>query len=349
MRGDEPMSGGAITQMGREIAEIPDVVARQADEGLGAYREEGERLRAARPRFFITCARGTSDHAATYFKHLAETRLGVPVASVGPSAASVYNAPLKLEGAVCLTISQSGASPDIAMLQARARLGGARTVALLNEVDSPAGEGADCALPVLAGPERAVAATKSHVASLVALSAVFAALAGDKAVSDAIRRLPDALSAALSRDWSEALAPLSAASSLFTISRGPGLALAGEAALKFKETCRLHAEAHSGAEVRHGPIALARSRFAALVFATEDESGASILDAANSMSQAGADVFVAGAEFGRNQLPTAKAPHPLLAPVCQAVSFYRFAEALARWMGVNPDDPPNIKKVTRTV
>lgn len=349
MNGEQQI-GGATTQMAREIAEIPDVVSRQADEGLRDYLEEGGRLRAGGARLFVTCARGTSDHAATYFKYLAETRLGVPVASLGPSLGSIYKAPLRLKGAVCLTISQSGASPDLSMLQARARQGGARAIAIVNEVASPVGECADRVLPLLAGPERAVAATKSYVASMVTLASVFAALAEDKAVLDAIPRLPDALRDALSHDWSAALESAAAASSLFTISRGPGLALAGEAALKFKETCRLHAEAYSGAEVLHGPIALARDRFTALVFATEDESRASVLDAAQSMLQAGADVFIAGAESEQgSQLPTAKVPHPLLAPICQAASFYRFAEELARWMGLNPDEPPNIRKVTRTI
>jgi hypothetical protein len=114
------ISAGKGRQMAREIAEIPAVVARQIAEGLPLYRAEGERLRVLEPRFFVTCARGTSDHAAPYFKYLAEALLGIPVASVGPSVASIYGALLKVEAAACIAISQSGASPDLVALQERA-------------------------------------------------------------------------------------------------------------------------------------------------------------------------------------------------------------------------------------
>jgi len=342
--------------MAREIAEIPEVVARQLDEGAALYREAGRRLARLDPPVLVTCARGTSDNAATYLKYLVETRLGVPVASVGPSVGSVYGAALRLSGAAVMTISQSGGSPDLAALQARARDGGALALALVNNPDSPVGAGAGMVLPLLAGPERAVAATKSYVASLAATALVVAEWAGDGALAGAVARLPEAIERALGLDWSPLGPAARAAGSMLVIGRGPGLSVALEAALKLKETCRLHAEAFSAAEVLHGPIALAGGDLCALVFGAEDAAADSIAAAAHALAGHGVPLFVAhragaaGAPpLPGRALPQAPAPHPLLVPLVQAASFYGFAEALARELGHDPDAPPHLSKVTRTV
>lgn len=338
------------TQMLREIREIPTVVARQLSEGMPIYLEEGLRLRREEPRFAITCARGSSDQAALFFKYLVETRIGIPVASVGPSIASVYGSALRYSNGVCLTVSQSGGSPDLASLQAAARAGGARTLALLNTPHSLVGDAADTVLPMLAGPELAVAATKSYVASLVAIVSIMAAWSDDKALPEALQRLPEALEQAVQQDWSPALIPIAASRSLFTLARGPAAAVAGEAALKFKETCRLHAEAYSAAEVRHGPIALANDRFAAILFATDDQGGTSLRDASQALYDAGASVFVVGsnASIG-TELPSVPTGHPLVDAISHVTSFYRFVEQLSTALGENPDKPALLKKVTETV
>ena len=338
------------TQMLREIREIPQVARRQLGEGAAIYREAGERLRRDQPRFIATCARGSSDQAVTYFKYLVETRLGLPVASIGPSVASVYGSRLQFADGVLLTVSQSGGSPDLVSLQEKAREGGARTLALLNVTESPVGNGADSVLPMLAGPEKAVAATKSFVASQIALAGLFATWSADQALLTALAALPDQLEEALECDWSAAATPVAAAHSLYSLSRGPGLGIAGEAALKLKETCRLHAEAYSAAEVRHGPIALARDRFAAIAFATGDQADRSIADASKALTDAGATVFFAGAKLpGATPLPTATTGHALLNPISMVVSFYRFVETLAVALGENPDTPKLLRKVTETV
>jgi glucosamine--fructose-6-phosphate aminotransferase (isomerizing) len=337
------------TQMAREAREAPEAVARQLAQGGPLYREIGARLARLDPPVALTVARGTSDHAATYFKYVVEMLTGVPVASVGPSIGSVYRAPLKVKGALCLTVSQSGGSPDLAALQALAREGGALTLALLNVVDSPVGRGAELVAPLHAGPEQAVAATKSYIAALVALAAIVAAWAGRDDLADALERLPEALAQAVAADWSAAMTPLAGASSTFTIGRGAGLSIANEAALKFKETCRLHVEAYSAAEVRHGPIALARDRFAALVFGARDAGRASLLDAVAAMRGAGARVFLADAEPGPDVLRAVPAPHPLLDAACHAASFYVFVADLAVALGENPDAPALLRKVTETL
>ncbi len=340
---------GSDTKMAAEIAEIPDVLRRQVIEGLPVYRETGRRLRGAGLRGFVTCARGTSDQAATFFKYIFETGTGLPVASIGPSVASVYNTRLRLEGFAALTFSQSGGSPDLAALQAAARQGNAHTIAILNVTDSPVGEGADTVLPVLAGPEEAVAATKSFIGMLFASLSILAGYRDDHSLESALRDLPDLALEALDSDWSSATVPFARSSSLFCIGRGPSLAIAGEAALKFKETCQLHAEACSAAEVLHGPVAIANARLAALIFGVGGMAGASSLATVQRLRGQGAMVYTVGAVHGPRVLPVPTGIHDLVDPVLQAIAFYRFVEDLAIRIGQNPDAPLGLTKVTRTV
>ncbi|MBC6408514.1 MAG: SIS domain-containing protein [Rhodobacteraceae bacterium] len=331
--------------MAAEIAEIPAMIWRQLDV-LDTYVDAGRALRQSDIRGFVTCARGTSDHAATFFKYLMETCAGVPVASIGPSVASVYEASLKLNGFACLTFSQSGGSPDLAALQEATAEGGAQTFAILNVTDSPVGHGANHVLPVLAGPEEAVAATKSFVGMLVASLAVGGGYLEDRALLDAMARLPEEAEAALSSDWSAAEAVLGRVRSLFCVGRGPNLAIAAEAALKLKETCGLHAEAFSAAEVLHGPVVLAGPTLGALVFGTAGPAKPSLEAAYRRLHSDGARTFLVG-EGG--DLAVRLAGHDLLGPVLQAVAFYSFVERLSVRLGRNPDAPEGLRKVTETV
>ena len=338
------------SRLAAEIAEIPEAAARQITANLDSYIFAGREIADLCPRLFVTCARGTSDHAANFFKYTVESRLGLPVASIGPSIASIYGAELRLENAVCLTISQSGASPDLVALQAHARQGGAHTVALLNTVDSPVGRGAQRVLPVDAGPELAVAATKSFVNSMIAVCGLFAGMARDQGLAMRLRELPPALEAALACDWSCAADRLAGCSSIFAISRGPSLSAALEAALKLKEVCRLHAEACSATEFQHGPVSLAGSDMAAFAFLPEDAGRASVIEAAQTLRRAGARVHMVGGSMkGAFNLPASRPPHPLCAPICQIAGFYRFTEQLGRHLGVDCDWPPLLSKVTRTL
>lgn len=334
------------SQMLAEILSIPDIVARQNAEAGPIYREIGRTLRGAELRAAISNARGTSDHAATYLKYLMEIAIGLPLASVGPSVASIYGGALRLEGQLCVTISQSGASPDLVMLQDAAAKADALTLALVNTVDSPVARQAALLAPLQAGPEHAVAATKTFVASLVAAATIIASWSGNDVLLAAIEALPGPLRQAVSLDWSPALAAVGSASSIFTVSRGPGLAVAAEAALKFKESCRLHAEPFSAAELRHGPIALPGPNFAALLFATRDKGRASVEEAETALQRTGAAVFRCDVEGG--DLPVVPAPHPLLDPICQIASFYRFVEQVALSRGLDPDRPPHLSKITLT-
>ncbi|HEY2809651.1 MAG TPA: SIS domain-containing protein [Steroidobacteraceae bacterium] len=344
------MSGAAAdTCMFLEAAQAPEVVRTQLAANAARIDNLARRLRHARPRAVVTCARGSSDHAATYARYLIETRLGVLTSSAAPSVSSIYAATPDLSGAVMLVISQSGASPDLLASVRSARDAGAQIVALVNAESSPLAQLADDLIPLGAGPERSVAATKSFIASLSALAQLIASWSGDDELNAALGRAPEQLERAWTQDWSAALAPLRAANNLYVIGRGPGLAVAQEAALKFKETCALHAEAVSAAELRHGPMALVRPGFPLLVFAQNDETRGGIEQLAADLARESAAVFLAGSRVaGTTELPTQGA-HPVIEPLLYAQSFYRLANALSLARGQNPDRPPHLSKVTETV
>jgi glutamine---fructose-6-phosphate transaminase (isomerizing) len=224
-----------------EAAQAPAVVRAQLAANAERVARLAERLRQSPPRAVVTCARGSSDNAATFARYLIETRLGVLTSSASPSVSSVYDVAPDLAGTVMLAISQSGASPDLLSTVSRARSGGARVVVMVNAESSPLAQLADELIPLGAGPELSVAATKSYVASLAAIVQLIAAWARDEELGAALAQAPAALERAFALDWSAAVASLTAATNLYVIGRGLGLGIAQEAALKFKETCGLHA------------------------------------------------------------------------------------------------------------
>ncbi|MCC2981161.1 SIS domain-containing protein [Sphingomonas sp. IC4-52] len=333
-----------------EAGEAPDVVARLVARNRAAIDRIAARLRDRPPPFIVTCARGSSDHAATYGKYLFETMTGIPVSSAALSVASIFGAPLRADGALCLAISQSGRSPDLLASVEAYKAAGAFVVALVNDESSPLANAAHEVLPLCAGPERSVAATKSCIAALAAQAALAAAWASDDRLPPQIAALPAAMTRAFALDWRGADLPLLGARNLFVLGRGYGFGVAQEAALKFKETCGLHAEAFSAAEVRHGPMAIVGRGFPVLAFATSDPSGEGVRSATMLFAERGARVMLAdpaGQSGGRGNLP-AIAAAPALEPILMLQSFYRFANELALARGIDPDAPPHLKKVTET-
>ncbi|KRG67627.1 SIS domain-containing protein [Pseudoxanthomonas dokdonensis] len=342
------------TLMYREAQQTADVVAAQFARNRDIIGHLAEDLRRNPPLFVATCARGSSDHAATYAKYLFETQLGVVTASISPSVGSVYNIKQNMKGALFIVISQSGKSPDLLRNAEAAADAGARVVALVNVEDSPLAALADVVIPLGAGPENSVAATKSYLCSLSALLQLAAHWKNDDSLLAALDALPDALRAAWQSDWTSLTDGLVDAHNLFVLGRGLGLAAAQEAALKFKETCGLHAEAYSSAEVKHGPMALVGPGFPVLCFAQPDETEQGTLALAREFRQRGAEVWVS-AEHGDpasrpgQDLALVHAPHPACAPLLTIQSFYKAINALALRRGFNPDVPPHLNKVTETV
>ena len=344
------MTDPASTRMFAEAAETGAVVARQLAANREAVAALAADLLARPPAGVLTCARGSSDHAATYAKYLIETGIGRVVASAAPSVSSLYGAEPATAAMLAIAISQSGRSPDVLAALDMVGKAGGRTLALVNDVASPLARAAGTTLPLHAGLEKSVAATKSYIASLAAIGALVAAWGRNAPLAAALDALPALLEQAWEEDWSALVERLAGVRGLYVIGRGPGLAVAQEAALKFKETCGLHAEAFSAAEVRHGPMALIGPDFPVLVFRQSDEAAAGIDALVAELVARGGDVLVAGVEApgATLRLPVTRA-HPWVEPILAIQSFYRAVNALAVRRGFDPDVPPHLAKVTETI
>ncbi|GMA14308.1 SIS domain-containing protein (plasmid) [Deinococcus metallilatus] len=333
----------------QEAREAPRVVRRQSRENAGAVHALAAAIRERRPPYAVTVARGSSDHACTVLKYALETQLALPVASLGPSVHTLYGAQLDLRGALVIAVSQSGASPDVVENVRMAREGGATTVALVNVEDSDLAREAEFVLPLRCGEERAVAATKSYLASLTALLPVVAELTGDATLKQALEKLPEALERTLSlEDQARDLAErYRFADNLLVLARGLHFGVAQEAALKLKETCGIHAEAYSAAEFSHGPKRLLAEGVPLLGFTSADAAAAATARAYADLSSGGADLRTIGPAVD-STLTTPQTGHALTDPVPSALAFYLFAAHLALHRGLDPDAPPLLSKVTKT-
>jgi glucosamine--fructose-6-phosphate aminotransferase (isomerizing) len=337
------------THMAREVAEIPQAAARFLEHSRQAVLDAAQALRRKDPDLVVTVARGSSDHAATYLKYAFELEAGVPVASVGPSIASIYRRPLRLGKAACIGISQSGRSPDGVEMMRASGEGGALSIAITNFENSAMAQVSAHCLPLQAGEEKSVAATKTFICSVLAGLSLLAEWRQDHALLDALSALPEALAQAVELDWSPLSARLVRANSAYVLGRGPGFAIASECALKFKETSAIHASAYSAAEVLHGPSAIVQANFPVLALGIEDAALPQLKATAERLTAQGADVFVTGTEVaGAVTLPSVHGLHPLVAPLVMQAGFYAFIEGLARRRGFDPDTPPHLRKVTET-
>lgn len=315
----------------------------------GAIDALAAELRQANVRSIITVARGSSDHAASHFAYLLLTRMGVLVTSMPPSAITLHDAPIDPRGVAAIAFSQSGQSPDLVAALARLRERGVPTAAFVNDVSSPLAQGADYCIDLAAGAEHSVAATKSFVAQLVAGIQLVASWSLDESLKVALTGAPDVLERATAEDWSAAIAPLVHADRLLVVSRGACLAVAAEMALKFKEVCGIQAEAFSAAEVKHGPLALIGAGYPLLVIAPRGPEQGDLLTFAAEMRGQGARVLLAAAGTeSATTLSIASGECEVLDGMSAIQSFYVMVEALARARGLDPDQPPRLKKVTLT-
>ncbi|MHC1478635.1 SIS domain-containing protein [Frateuria aurantia] len=344
------MTTASDTLMFQETRESAQVVERQLRLNAERLQRLGAQLRAEPPRFVVTCARGSSDHAASYAKYVLETQLGIATTSASPSISSVYQAPQKLQGALFIAISQSGKSPDLLRSAEAAKHAGARVLAIVNVEDSPLAGLADLVLPLHAGPELSVAATKSFIASLTAILQLVAYWKDDAAIHAALADLPAQLTDGWAADWNPLVQQLVPVSQMFVVGRGFGFGAALESALKLKETCGLQGEAFSAAEVRHGPMAIVKQGYPVLFYVQDDETRASTLEVIEEFRSRDASVWVAGPGLeGPGCLPLAAGIPALTTPIVAIQSFYRAAASLSIARGYNPDVPPHLRKVTETV
>lgn len=332
-----------------EAKSAADCVALQLAHDADRYADLGAHLRAAGPRNAVTLARGSSDHASGYLAYLIMARTGRLVTSLPMSLLTLYKAPLQAAGVLAVAISQSGQSPDVVEPMRYFRAGGATTVALVNDIDSPLAQAAEWALPLRAGREQSVAATKSFITSLTAGARLVAAWQQDAELLDGLAALPDALRTAAQADWSAALDVLAPARNIMVVGRGIGFPVALEAALKFKETSALQAEAFSGAEIKHGPMALIDEGYPLVIFATRGPAQAGLVALADEMRGRGARVLLAApTDVPSRDLDLPVAPCPDLDPIVAIEAFYVMAAHLAQARGLDPDRPRHLSKVTRT-
>ena len=337
------------SRMLEEALAAPDCVARQLAADARRYADLGHTLRHTPLTSALTLARGSSDHAANYCAYLIMARLGRVVASLPMSLLTLNQAPLHARDTLAIAISQSGQSPDIVDTLRYFRAGGATTIALVNAAGSPLARAAEWAMPLHAGTEHSIAATKSFIASLVAGARLVAHWQGDPVLQDALAALPEGLRAATRCDWSGAIEALAPARNIMVVGRGIGFPVALEAALKLKETSALQAQAFSGAEIRHGPMALVEAGYPLLIFATRGPTQAGLLQLARELRACGARVLLAAPDnvAGRDlSLPSAATPD--LDPILAVQAFYVMAAALAAARGRDPDRPRHLSKVTRT-
>jgi glucosamine--fructose-6-phosphate aminotransferase (isomerizing) len=336
----------AETAMAREIAEIPALAARLLTQN-DTVMAIAHRIDEARPRIVVFCGRGSSGHVGVYLRYLFETQLGVLVSAAAPSVVTAYQRRLDMRDALFVVISQSGRSPDLVTATQVARRLGALTLAVVNDETSPAAAASELVMPIGAGPEQAVAATKTVVLSMMAGARLVAALTRDNDLAEALQRLPSRLGKACRCDWSAWGERLLNAPAAFVAARGYGLGCVREIALKLTEILRVPALGYSAAELRHGPRAAITPATPVLVLRQSDEAAAAVDELIRDLRRAGETVFAAGGPAGT--LPWIGDDHPICDPVAMLVPCYRAIEAAARLHGFDPDNPPHLSKVTHTL
>jgi glucosamine--fructose-6-phosphate aminotransferase (isomerizing) len=334
------------SEMAREIAGIPLAARRQLAQ-TAAIEGIVQNIRALRPRIMVFCGRGSSGQVGVYLRYLFEARLGVLASAAAPSVMTAYKARIEMERCLFIVISQSGRSPDLVASTERARGQGALTLAIVNDAHAPVAEAAECVLPIDAGTERSVAATKTVVLSMVAGARLVAMLARDAMLSDALTQLPARLERALACDWSQWSERVSGSPAAFVTARGYAFATAREIALKVTETLRLPAIAWSAAEIRHGPRAAITPATPVLVLRPNDETVEGVDTLVQDFRQDGETLFVAGGAQGT--LPWIGDGHPVCDAIALLVPAYRSIEMAARARGFDPDRPPHLAKVTETL
>ncbi|WP_025823141.1 glucosamine-6-phosphate deaminase NagB-II [Shewanella marina] len=329
------------TIMELEARQAPAKIAEQLRLNAPIAAELGQTLRKLAPKFVMIIGRGSSDHAGVFAKYLFEIEAGVPTFAAAPSVASVYGKTLALKDSLVIVISQSGRSPDILAQAKMAKQAGAFCVALVNDETAPIKDIVDVILPLRAGEEKAVAATKSYLATLSALVQLASAWTLSESLAKAVETLPQALQTAVAAPAQLTIDAIANERNLVVLGRGLGYAVSKEIALKLKEVCSVHAEAFSSAEFLHGPVTLVESKLTIVDVCINDESYTSHIEQIDNVTARGANLI------HLNQ--TSADIHPRIAPLALLQRFYIDVAGVAVAKGIDPDQPVGLKKVTQTV
>lgn len=326
--------------MAREAREVPSVIRNQLVNNENVIQRTVATLNDIAPRLIYVIGRGSSDHAGVFAKYLFEIEKGIPVSSAALSIAGVYGKRLDLSGAVAFVISQSGRSPDILRQAESAKQGGAFTIAFVNDESSPLAELADAVIGIGAGEEKAVAATKSYLATLSALLHLCARWNNDAHLLTSLQALPASLEKVIDEPAQLVDTFLHNTRNAVVLGRGFGYAIGREIALKLKEVLGIHAEAFSSAEFIHGPVTLVENKLKVIALNIQDESAAYHHDIIEDVKHRGAECLEMNACNDN--------VHPRLSPLLLLQRFYLDVEQIAVAMGLNPDTPPGLNKVTKT-
>jgi len=341
-------------RMRREILEIPRAMERILQRGA-AIRELAEWITEFSPAFVTFAARGTSDNAALFGKYAFETLLGLPVHLAAPSTATIYKRSLELERAVVIGISQSGGSIDVCEYLRLARKSGALTVGITNQPASEIAKAADLVLPLLAGPEKSVAATKTYTSEMLVLLLLVAYLKGDRDLLKQAEKLPELAGKALATE--EQVAGLVTRyrymPASVVLGRGFNYATAQEFALKLMETCYQPVHSFSMADFLHGPIAMIHEGFPTFTFVAQGRMRQPMMTVANRVKGHGSELVVftnerAAAKLSGCSVYVDAQGEEVLSPFTLIIPAQLFAYHLARVRGLDPDRPRGLTKVTRT-
>jgi glucosamine--fructose-6-phosphate aminotransferase (isomerizing) len=344
-----------MSHLNDEIHEQPEVLARLLDEQSEAAAQIAAAIRARDVRYAVFAARGTSDNAARYAQYLFGAVVGLPVALATPSLFSIYHTPPRLRDALVLGVSQSGQSPDIVAVVEEGRRQGALTVGVTNEPDSSLAQAAEHVLPLGAGDERAVAATKTYTAQLAALALLAVQLAGDEESLARLRTVPAALERTLALEEPIALAAqrYAYATRCIVLGRGYNYATAFEIALKLKELTYVVTEPYSSADFRHGPVAIVERGFPAVVVAPQGKVYPDMLALTQELAAREAELIVISGQdeplrLARTPLQLPVALPEWLSPFTCVVPGQLLALHVTLAKGYDPDHPRGLKKVTET-
>jgi glucosamine--fructose-6-phosphate aminotransferase (isomerizing) len=338
-----------------EILEQPQVLSRLLDRERDNVRRIAAEVRARGIQYVVIAARGTSDNAARYGQYLLGAHNHLPVGLATPSLFSIYGQPPRLDGSLVIGISQSGQSTDIVAVLAEARRQGVPALAITNEPGSPLAARAEYVLPLHAGEERAVAATKTYTAELAALALLSSALAGDAERLAALQQAGGAVQAVLDREdtVAGAVERYRYMETCVVLGRGYNYATAFEIALKLKELNQLIAESYSSADFMHGPIAVVGSGFPALVVAPNGAMFDTMRAFTLELKSRGAEPIVISDQGellaeAVTALPLPAGVPEWLSPLVAVVPGQLFALHLTQLKGNDPDRPAGLQKVTLT-
>lgn len=335
--------------MAKEIKEIPDVIARQGESNAPMLIKLAEFMRKETINGITLLGRGSSRNACYYAKYIFETALNIPVSLASPSIASVYDRTLNFENHLLFVCSQSGASPDLIKYVENAKAGGATIIGLVNDESSPIAKLSDFLFGLKAGKENSVAATKSYIATLYAFASIYAMFCGKNDLADELYHLPEVMDQVVHTNWDDFAEAMLTTENLFCLGRSYNLSTAKEIALKFNETSQIFAKEYSSSEFFHGPLALIEKGIPILHFLLNDESHKVSLETNQKLIDLGANVYTVDSKAFDEKTLIIPSSSAIVQPLIQTTALYSIIEQISIKKGLNPDEPPFLNKVTKTI